>query len=86
MDGQEVVGRLNARALLTSTTISCPKYVYTFRTAAAFSPRRLHHKWCCKGDCATTGSQAAVISQLRIPSLTPSQLIRSIALDPDFQE
>jgi hypothetical protein len=35
MAGQEVVGRLNARGLLTSTTISCPN-VYTHSDIRSF--------------------------------------------------
>jgi hypothetical protein len=52
MDGQEVVGGLNARA---------PHFYDDFTTMVLQRGLR------------TIGSEAAVISQLRIPSLTPSQ-------------
>jgi hypothetical protein len=55
-------------------TLGCPKYVYKFRTAAnpgdtgaarkSFTVRRLKSR----------RRHAAVSSQLRIPSLTPSQI------------
>ena len=91
MGGREVVGRLNARAVVTSTTMSCPKYVYRFRTAAAFSPRRLHHKWCCKGDCAIwfSGRRDQPVAN-SVPTTQPVRTARRQDLQPlggdPFQE
>jgi hypothetical protein len=57
---------------------SCPKHVYKFRTGPLWLPPTLRRRRLVVYELRGVGVYAAVSSQLRIPSLTPSQSLRNV--------
>ncbi len=57
---------------LARTLLECPKFVYIFRPHAAASPMHSRANLFGNGRLCAAHPHAAMINQLRIPSLTPS--------------